>query len=288
MILALRSVFSVDSTPSTSTIAAASAQKKGLALLDEITCGTHYAALNTAAVGSGLNALGKRWPLLRPSSLRNYIPNPPSARMSWGRLMQEMAQPDIVSLPVSGFLTHLAVVEKQVELICSEIEQRGQNAVVLQHSARMQQAAKQMAQLSIAALHSLDAICAAAGSNHFARNSVLLRGLLHDVSEGRAPLVDRTGRLQVPDLPQRRPPVRKRLRLPGVVECKGKEIKAVVTDISAGGLAVDCSGPLAARSTIVVEIGERCMSGRVVWQSGNSAGIKLDKPLKENDPLLAD
>ncbi|MDX2205206.1 MAG: PilZ domain-containing protein [Hyphomicrobiaceae bacterium] len=266
----------------------APAQKQGFALLAEITCGTQYAALNTAAVGSGLNALSRRWPLQRPLALRNFIPNPPSARLSWGRLMEEMAQPDTVSLPVSGFLTHLAVVEKQVEFICDEIEQRGQSAVVLQHSARMQQAAKQMGQLGIAALHALDSIGAAVGSNHFVRNSVLLRGLLHDVQEGRSPLVDRTGRLQVPELPQRRPPLVKRVSLPCVIECKGKEHRGTVTNISAGGLGVDCAAPLAPRSVIVVEIGERCMSGRVVWQSGRNAGVRLDKALKDDDVLLAD
>lgn len=288
MILSLRSVFALDTTQSASVTTPPPAQKQGLALLDELTCGTQYAALNTAAVGSGLNALGNRWPLQRPLSLRNYIPNPPSARLSWGRLMGEMAQPDTVSLPVSSFLTHLAVVEKQVEFICGEIEQRGQSAVVLEHSTRMLKAAKQMAQSGIAALHALDTVCASVGSNHFQRNSVLLRGVLHDVQEGRSSLVDRTGRLQVPELPQRRPPLLKRVNLPCMVECRAKEYRATATNVSAGGVAVDCVAPLAARSVVVVEIGERCMSGRVVWHSGRSAGISFDKPLKDSDPLLAD
>lgn len=35
-------------------------QKTGLLLLEEIICGTHYALLNTAAVGSAFNVLRSR------------------------------------------------------------------------------------------------------------------------------------------------------------------------------------------------------------------------------------
>ncbi len=265
----------------------APAQKQGLVLLDDITCGTHYAALNTAAVGSGFNAMSKRRPFLRPLSLRNSIPNPPSARLSWGRLMQEMAQPENVSLPVSTFLMHLSVVEKQVEFICGEIEQNGESAVVLQHSARMRQAAKQMAQLGIAALFALDKVAQVTNSTYFVRNSVLLRGLLHEIQNGGSPLVTREGRMAVPDLPQRRPPTRKHVQLPCMIECRGKEHKAVVTNISAGGVGLETGMPLAPRSTVVIEIGERCLAGTVVWHRGNSAGIKFERTLKDEDPLLA-
>ncbi len=288
MIASLRSVLPKASAPAPAPAVNAGAQKQGLALLDDITCGTHYAALNTAAVGSGFNALCAKLPLQRATSLRNFIPNPPSARLSWGRLMQEMGQPDSVSLSVSTFLTHLAVVEKQVEFICGEIEQRGEPAAIAQHTGRMQQATRQMSQLAIAALGGLEVAASAVGSTHFARNGVLLRGLLYDVGEGRAPLVDRAGRMQVPELPQRRVPMRKRVSMPCVVECKGKEHRAVVTNISAGGAGLENVPGLTARSTVVVEIGERCMSGRIVWQSGKSAGIRFDRPLKEDDPLLAD
>jgi len=262
-------------------------QKQGLTLLEEIICGTHYALLNTAAVGSAFNALRNKGKLQRASALRNVVPHPPSARMAWGRLMQEMQQPDTVSAPVASYLTHLAVVEKQVDFICSEIAAHGQSTVATQHAVRLAQAAKQMSDLGIGALNALEKVTSAALTSYFMRNMVLLRGLLRDVAAGASPLIDRDGRIFLPDLPQRRPPLRKPMSQPCIVECKGREMKAALTNISAGGAGVAGVENIAPRSVVVLEIGGRCFSGTAVWVSGASAGIKFDQPLKDEDPLLA-
>lgn len=262
-------------------------QKTGLLLLEEIICGTHYALLNTAAVGSAFNALRGKGRLQRPSTLRNVIPHPPSGRSSWGRLMQEMQQPDTVSAPVASYLAHLAVVAKQVEFICDEIDAQGVGPAMAQHSARIGQAARQMSDLGIAAINALEKITSVALSTYFMRNMVLLRGLLRDVGAGASPLIDRDGRIFLPELPQRRAPLRKTVNLACVVECKGKETKATVSNINAGGVGVVGVPGLSPRSVVVVEVAGRCFSGTAVWVSGTSAGVKFDQPLKEDDPLLA-
>lgn len=287
MLQSLRSAFSSEPYKAAMPASAAPLPKQGLVLLEEIICGTHYALLNTSAVGSGFNALRSKLKMQRPSALRNYIPHPPSARMSWGRLMQEMQQPDTVTAPVTSFLTHLAVVEKQVEFICGEIESNGLNTAILQHSARMGQASRQMSEMGLAALNAMEKITAAALTSYFMRNMVLLRGLLRDVSSGATPLVDRDGKIFLPELPQRRPPIRKQVNLPCILECKGKEHRVVVTNISAGGVGVEKVPNLSPRSIVVVEINERCFTGCVVWISGSNAGVKFDQVLKEEDPLLA-
>lgn len=256
-------------------------------LLEEIICGTHYAMLNTAAVGSAFNTLRNKGKLQRPSSLRNVVPHPPSGRPSWGRLMQEMQQADTASAPVASYLAHLAVVEKQVEFLCTEIDANGLNPTLLQHGPRLGQAARQMSDLGLNALNALEKITAAALTTYFMRNMVLLRGLLRDVAAGASPLIDRDGRIFLPELPQRRAPLRKQVNLPCVVECKGKEGKAIVTNISAGGVGVVGLQGLSPRSVVVVEIAGRCFSGLAVWVSGTSAGIKFDQSLKDEDPLLA-
>lgn len=86
------------------------------------------------------------------------IPHPPSgvAHTSWGRLMQEMQQPDTISAPVASYLAHLAVVEKQVEFICDEIDTNGVGPTLVQHSARLSQAARQMSDLGLGALNALE------------------------------------------------------------------------------------------------------------------------------------
>lgn len=286
MLQSLRTAFSSD--PQKAALPASPVlQKTGLLLLEEIICGTHYALLNTAAVGSAFNVLRSKGRLQRPSALRNVIPHPPSGRTSWGRLMQEMQQPDTISAPVASYLAHLAVVEKQVEFICDEIDTNGVGPTLVQHSARLSQAARQMSDLGLGALNALEKITSVALTTYYMRNMVLLRGLLRDVAAGASPLVDRDGRIFLPDLPQRRAPLRKAVNLPCVVECKGKETKATVSNINAGGVGITGAPNLSPRSVVVVEVSGRCFSGTAVWVSGTSAGIKFDQPLKDDDPLLA-
>lgn len=286
MLQSLRSAFSSDPARAASP-AQQPLQKQGLVLLEEIICGTHYAVLNTAIIGSCFNALRHKRKFLRPTSMRNHIPHPPSARMAWGRLMQEMQQPEAVSVPVATFFTHLGAVETQVEFLCNEIDASGQSAAILKHAAQLGGSAKQMADLGVATLNALERIASSALSNYFMRNMVLLRGFLADVSGGGSPLIDRDGRIIVPDLPQRRPPLRKHVQLPCVVECKGREHRAIVTNISAGGIGITKAPELSPRSVVVVEVMERCFTGRVVWISGANAGIRFDVLLKDEDPLLA-
>ena len=286
MLQVLRTAFSSDPQKAALT-ASPVLQKTGLLLLEEIICGTHYALLNTAAVGSAFNVMRSKGRLQRPSQLRNVIPHPPSGRASWGRLMQEMQQPDTVSVPVASYLAHLAVVEKQVEFICTEIDAQGLGPALTQHGPRLGQAARQMSELGLGALNALEKITAAALTSYFMRNMVLLRGLLRDVAGGASPLIDRDGRVFLPELPQRRAPVRKLVNLPCVVECKGKETKAVVSNISAGGVGLIGVPNLSPRSVVVVDLAGRCFSGTAVWVSGSSAGVKFDQPLKDDDALLA-
>lgn len=286
MLQALRTALSSD--PQKAALPASPVpQKTGLLLLEEIICGTHYALLNTAAIGSAFNVMRNKGRLQRSSQLRNVIPHPPSGRSSWGRLMQEMQQPDTVSAPVASYLAHLAVVEKQVEFICDEIDAQGVAPALVQHSARLGQAARQMSDLGLGALNALEKITSIALTSYYMRNMVLLRGLLRDVAGGASPLIDRNGRIFLPELPQRRAPVRKLVNLPCVVECKGKESRAVVSNVNAGGFGLIGAPNLSPRSVVVIEVAGRCLSGTAVWVSGTSAGIKFDQILKDDDPLLA-
>lgn len=263
-----------------------SEQPKGIMLLEQIVLGTHYAALNTAVVGSGLNALASHRRLARPLVLRNYLPHAPSARLSWGQLMQQMKQPDTLAISVSAFFSHLADVEHHVEFVSTEIERHGQPSVGQQHATTIHTASTKMSNLGLAALDALDVVSHAIFSNYFTRNFVLLRGLLSEVKVGRMPLVDRSGDLVVPELPQKRSSPRRGVRLPCVVESKGQATAAVAVSICASNICIDHASPLAAKSVVVLELGERCFAGRVVWASHNSAAIKFDKPLKDDDPLI--
>lgn len=262
--------------------------KQGVLLLEEIACGSHYAALNTAIVASAFNAFANRRRFVRPRSLRNHLPRPPSARAAWGRLMQEMRQPETVAGVVPAFFAHLSVIEKQVELFLNEIDAHGLQGAAQMHAARATQAARQMSDLASTAIAAIDKVANGILPLSYTRNMIMLRSFLADVHTGGSPLVDREGNIVVPELPQRRVPVRKPVFVRCVVEHRGKAANAVVTNISVTGVILENAPSLAPKSVVVVEIGERCFAGTVVWESGTSAAIKFDQPLKDDDQLLID
>lgn len=285
MLQSLRSRFgSTTATPSP--VLPAPMAKQGVLLLEDITCGAHYAALNTAIIGSSFNALAHRRRLLRPQSLRNHLPHPPSARLAWDRLMQEMRQPDALTAAVPAFFAHLPVVEKQVEHISSEMAAHGAPNAAQAHAPRLLQAARQMSDLANAAITTLDKIANGTLPLSYTRNMIMLRSFLTEVHSGGSPLIDRDGNILVPELPQRRVLKRKPVYLKAVLEHRGKASPVIVTNISSTGVALESAPLLVPKSVVVIEIGERCFAGTVVWERGSSAAIKFDIPLKDEDPLL--
>lgn len=287
MLQSLRSRFAT-ATSNPSPVRPLHVPKQGMVLLEDLACGSHYAALNTAIVGSAFNALAHRRRFSRPRSLRNHLPRPPSARTAWSRLMQEMRQPEALAAALPAFLTHLSVVEKQVELFLNEIEAHGAQAVAQMHGGRLTQAARQMADLANAAIVAIDKVANGIIPLSYTRNMIMLRSFLQDVHGGGSPLVDRDGNIVVPELPQRRAPVRKAVYLKCVIEHRGKAAPVIATNISMTGVGLENAPPLVPKSVVVVEIGDRCFAGTVVWESGTSAAVKFDQPLRDDDPLLAD
>ena len=146
---------------------------------------------------------------------------------------------------------------------------------------------QEMSEIAIAAIQSLDKISNGSLPLSYARNMIMLRSFLSDVVTGGSPLVDRDGNIIVPELPQRRVLKRKPVYLRAILEHKGKASPVIVINISTTGVALENAPPLVPKSVVVLEIGERCFAGMVVWDRGSSAAIKFDMPLKEEDPLLA-
>lgn len=282
----MRARFST-ATSTPSPVLPAPIAKQGLMLLEDITCGTHYAALNTAIIGSCFNAIAHRRRYARQQPMRNYLPRAPSARPQWGRLMQEMRQPEGLVSALPLFFSHLAVVEKQAEHISNEIQAHGLANVAQAHAGRMLQASRQMSEIAITAIQSLDKISNGSLPLSYARNMIMLRSFLADVVGGGSPLVDRDGNILVPELPQRRVLQRKPVYLRAILEHKGKSSPVIVINISITGAALENAPPLVPKSVVVLEIGTRCLAATVVWDRGSSAAIKFDMPLKEEDPLLA-
>jgi hypothetical protein len=114
-------------------------------------------------------------------------------------------------------------------------------------------------------------------------------GLLRMSEAGHSPCLGPDGRVTIPGWAERRRALRRTVALPASVVVAGEAlfVGAVVRDISATGLGVDCACDAAEGTPVTVRIdGGRQFHGRVAWSNGQRLGIELDQRLAPDDSLL--
>ncbi len=116
--------------------------------------------------------------------------------------------------------------------------------------------------------------------------SPLLR-LLEDVSQGRYPLLDANGHVEMPHWAEERNYKRVPVKCPVVVISGGQQQWALLRDISIKGLGLEGVRGLSLEDAVVVEVGESLsLPGAVGWVGESLAGIKLARPLHADTPGL--
>lgn len=75
------------------------------------------------------------------------------------------------------------------------------------------------------------------------------------------------------------------------VSCKagiivGPSVSTIrITDMSTGGIGIETSEYLKVDETIMIQIGEIILPGKVIWRRGDRAGIALDQDLLDDSPV---
>jgi hypothetical protein len=84
----------------------------------------------------------------------------------------------------------------------------------------------------------------------------------------------------------RRKDARHRLKCPAVIECRGVIHRIEVVDFSFSGLRIDgVVGLVSGDHVLITLTPQLAVEGTIVWSVWHKAGVKLSRPMAENDPL---
>ena len=111
--------------------------------------------------------------------------------------------------------------------------------------------------------------------------------LVDEAGNGRWPCLDDAGQATFRSLPSPRLMARYSIGQECTVTVGGRASIAYARDISIAGMGIDKFSNGVANDPLIIELDSgRMFSGRIAWISGTSAGVRFDKHLHHNDPLL--
>lgn len=249
---------------------------------------THFAVLQSATVASLVNAL-QAGHLQDPFALRDLAPQLPRTTAKLARRARgEIGVAAETTTAVQTFFAELRPALKLVEAFCADTKQYGVEEASFLHLVHLSERWQLVILRALKAVDALHADVVRCLPQRYSQNTPMLKQLLRAALRGHEPAFDGEGHPTLPELPQRRASLRPNVSLPCVLEHQGKTSRAIVTDISTGGLGLDRAPELTPQSVILVEFDNgACIAGLVVWSKGARAGVKFDAPLKANHPLLA-
>ena len=259
----------------------------GNGLLEAIVCETQTAALQVAAIASGLNALHTKVPLKNPGDLKHFLPSSATVVSELLRAHEEAGLEAATLLRVKEFFSDMTAARTGIDRLFSDMQRLGiENAA--SHAGATIAAWSRLCQRAAGAISALDGDLRRRLPPYYAENSAMLLKLLKGAGDGQLPCIDKAGNVVLPDMPQRRKTTRRSLLQQCVLRHRGKTATVIAKDISTTGLGLARTPELKANEVVQIELnGGRRLMGVVVWASGATAGVRLGKPLPPNDPLLA-
>jgi hypothetical protein len=256
-------------------------------LFEALVAETHQAAMHTAVIASGVNALRRDRMLKTPLALQSFIPQRPSTMEAAPRCWRQLGLVSGTLRTLEDYFATFGHAGGCIEAFCSDVEQWGAEQAAFLHAKQLITTWRQVCQRGLKAIEALHPDMQRCLPARYGQNTSVLRKLLLDVFRGETACLDANGIPFVPELPQRRPAARRNVNLPCIVEHQGQILRAIVKDISSSGLGLEKVPRMAEQKVALVEFENgRCLAGTIVWAKGTTAGIKFDTPLSLSDPLL--
>ena len=259
----------------------------GNGLIEAIVCETQTAALQVAAIVSGLHALRAKAALRNPAELKNFLPGGSAVIGELLRSHEEAGLDPKTLLNVKEFFGELSAARPGIERLLADVERLGAEHPSSHNQVSASAAWSRLCQHALAAVSALDADLRHRLPPYYGENAAMLAGVLKTAGDGQHPCIDKAGNIVLPNMPQRRRTTRRSLLQQGMLRYRGKMSSVIAKDISTTGLGLERAPELKIQELVQVELtGGRRLMGVIVWASGSSAGVKLGKPLPPNDPLL--
>lgn len=264
-------------------------QKAGVAgsLVEALVCETHAAALLTATVTSAINAMRDTGRIERPEAISRFVPLAPSILLAARAALPEARIPPQTLEAVVLFFEALRPARFHLDGFFDEARSLGFERAEILHRAQLATSWRYACREAVEAVHALDRAFRHAILDRYSESVPVLLSLLNSAAEGLQPCLDAAGQPYVPELPQRRLAVRRGLFQRCVVQHSRRSVRALVRDVSMGGLGLDGVEGLIPDEVVVVDLqcGRRFV-GKVEWACERLAGISFSRLLPPNDPLL--
>lgn len=262
-------------------------QLEGAALVEVVVCETHKAALQTATVTSAANALGRHGRVAQPMLIRDFVPHPPPFLPALAGWLRDADMDGRPSAAVESFFSALRPARRHLERFLEDVDDLGLSRAEALNRHLVAGSWKSACRSAAAAVRSLDHSFRGLLPAHCTDSVAILVGLLNGAADGFDPCIDSSGKLFLPELPQRRRSARKGLFQPCRVRCNRDWRDALARDVSPGGLGLEGVEGLRPRDTVVVDMRSgRRLVGCVMWVDGPMCGVGFGTPLPPNDPLL--
>ncbi len=256
-------------------------------LLITIVTDTHTAALLTATIASFANALHVPGTVRTQAEIQMYLPRDPAVLSGFRRWAAEAGISVNAAESVAAFFADLGPARRQMQRYFTDANAIGMDRAGALHHMTLTSAWRGTCRSAAAAVRHLNSETEHELPELYMLNAGVLGRILGAAASGDTPCIDAKGQPFLPPLPQRRNAARRMLGQSARITAAGRITQAYVRDVSAGGFGLEQVPSFDPGQVLSVELASgRRFTGTVAWYKAGRAGIRLNRTLTPNDPLL--
>jgi PilZ domain len=262
--------------------------RPGQPLFEALVCETHHAAAMTAVLTSYIDGAIAQRTALNPFELKRILPVEPANLLSLSRRQLLDIEPLPETLAVlDDFFLSLRMLNDDLRLYGSDYQRMGAARAIVVSGQILSRSARGACHDALRVVRQLEIETAGRLSDRYCDHAKALSQLLVAAEAGTAPCLDATGQIFLPELPQRRRSLRRGVSQACRVDLRHVSHPAFAKDISDGGIGLQRAGFLTLDDAVAIQLASgRQFTGRVVWSSGDTAGVRFHRRLDPHDPLL--
>jgi len=259
----------------------------GIPMLEALVCEVHSAALLTAAIASAVNAFRLHDGERSETGLKPYVPREPALiSVLRNGMLENNIKEDTVAV-ILDFFDALGPARIALDKYFADANHIGADRAAALHLLSTTSAWRRASENALSAVRQLLTEFGRLPAQ-YTSNSTMLIGLLQDVITGGTPCLDASGRIALPELPQRRQSARRTICQPCMITHNRVTSRAFVRDVAPGGFGLERVSQLVPKTLVQIELPSgRRFTGIVAWCNGSSAGVRFTRTLLPNDPLLS-
>ena len=256
-------------------------------LLETIVTDTHTAALLTATIASFANALHLPGIVRTQAELQMYLPRDTVVLSGFRRWASEAGLSGNAAESVSAFFADLGPARRQMQRYFTDANAIGLDRAGALHRMTLTSAWRGACRSAAAAVRHVASETEGGLPDLYTLSAGVLGRILNAAANGDTPCIGANGQPFLPALPQRRNSTRRYLGQSARVTAAGRTMQAYVRDVSAGGFGLEQIPAFDPGQVLSIELAAgRRFTGTVMWSKAGRAGIRLNRTLTPNDPLL--